>query len=221
MKFRNLKASEIECRVGSVKDKGMSLLLYKTSRTDMDLLDETVGALNWKREHKELKGNIYCGISLYNPDINEWVTKWDAGSESYTEKEKGEASDSFKRAGVNWGIGRELYTSPFIWVTGYNKYERFTVREIRIVEGKIIDLVLTDSKGKIAFSTKGNVSKPSYEKKDTTQVKSTPVKETIEVLNDELCEICGGETVIKEGTSKAGKPYKMQKCKQCEDVKWL
>lgn len=115
-KFRDLKASEIECRIAQVKANGLSLLLYKDARCDMKILDETVGAENWERDHKELKNNIYCGISIYDNDKKIWITKWDCGAESYTEKEKGEASDSFKRAGFNWGIGRELYTSPFIWV---------------------------------------------------------------------------------------------------------
>lgn len=109
-KFRDLTADEIECRIAQIKANSLSLLLYKDARCDMKILDETVGAENWERDHKELKGNIYCGISIYDENKNIWVTKWDCGAESYTEKEKGEASDSFKRAGFNWGIGRELYT---------------------------------------------------------------------------------------------------------------
>lgn len=109
-KFRDLTADDIECRIAQVKANGLSLLLYKDARCDMKILDETVGAENWERDHKELKGNIYCGISIYDENKEIWITKWDCGSESYTEKEKGEASDSFKRAGFNWGIGRELYT---------------------------------------------------------------------------------------------------------------
>ena len=127
MKFRTLKAEEIDVRVQQVTEKGAVLLLYKDARCDMNILDETVGMFNWQRDHKELKGNIYAGVGIYqeeqSPDMKvkhgitgRWVWKWDAGAESNTEAVKGESSDSFKRACVNWGIGRELYTSPFIWV---------------------------------------------------------------------------------------------------------
>lgn len=120
--FRDLKTSEVECRIAQVFNKqgepiGLTLLLYKTARTDMDILDETIGNMNWRCDYKEIKGNMYCGISILNEKTNEWIEKWDCGAESYSDKEKGEASDAFKRAGFKWGIGRELYTSPFIWIT--------------------------------------------------------------------------------------------------------
>ena len=118
--FRDLVEKEIDVRIATVSEKGLSLLLYKDARVDQDILDETIGPMNWGRDHKELKGNIYCGISIWDEDKKVWVTKWDCGKESFTESEKGEASDSFKRAGFNWGIGRELYTSPFIWVKAEN-----------------------------------------------------------------------------------------------------
>ena len=89
MKFRTLKEDEIECRVGQISAKGFTLLLYKNARVDMDLLDETVGAGNWQRDHKELKGNIYCGVSIWDETKKQWITKWDCGTESNTEKEKG------------------------------------------------------------------------------------------------------------------------------------
>ena len=114
--IRPLRADEIEVRVGNVYDGGVSLLLYKNARVDMAILDETYGPTNWQRDHKEVKGNLYCGIGIFDSEKNAWIWKWDCGTESYTEKEKGESSDSFKRAGFNWGIGRELYTAPFIWL---------------------------------------------------------------------------------------------------------
>ena len=112
LKFRTLKANEIDCRVSQIASNWLTLLLYKDARADMDVLDETVGPMNWKREH--LRENANCKVSIYNTDINEWVSKEDTGTESFTEAEKGLASDSFKRACVNWGIGRELYSSPSI-----------------------------------------------------------------------------------------------------------
>ena len=116
MEIRNLKPEEIDVRIATISEKGASLLLYKDARVDMDILDETFGREGWMRDHKELKGNIYCGVSIWDDTKKQWITKWDAGAESYTEKEKGEASDSFKRACFNIGIGRELYTAPFIWI---------------------------------------------------------------------------------------------------------
>lgn len=114
IKFRKLYADEIECRIGTISEKGLSLLLYKDARVDMSLLDETVGPMNWKREHT--RENRNCIVSIYDEKKKEWVSKEDTGTESNTEAEKGLASDSFKRACFNWGIGRELYTAPFIWV---------------------------------------------------------------------------------------------------------
>lgn len=115
--IRTLTAAEIDCRVGMVsqRTKKVSILLYKNARVDMAILDELVGPENWQRDHKEIKGNLYCGVGI-NTEAAGWAWKWDCGVESNTEKEKGEASDSFKRACVNWGIGRELYTAPSIWI---------------------------------------------------------------------------------------------------------
>ena len=114
-KFRKLKPNEIELRIGTAKESGVSLLLYKDARCDMNILDETVGAENWQRHHS--RDNANCIVSIYDEAKKQWVEKEDTGTESFTEKEKGLASDSFKRACFNWGIGRELYTSPFIWIS--------------------------------------------------------------------------------------------------------
>lgn len=112
--FRLLRADEIDCRIGSVKENGLSLLLYKDARCDMNILDETFGAFGWQRHHS--RDNANCTVSIYDEQKKEWVEKEDTGTESNTEAEKGLASDSFKRACFNWGIGRELYTAPFIWI---------------------------------------------------------------------------------------------------------
>lgn len=156
MNFRDLTANEIECRVQSVKQNGLVLLLYKDARVDMNILDETVGAERWQREHYECKGNLFCRVGIKTEpkmditsdkltlDGDAWVWKSDCGTESNTEAQKGEASDSFKRACFNWGIGRELYTAPFIWIpadkcgiNGGKCYDKFVVEKI-IIENKQI-----------------------------------------------------------------------------------
>lgn len=147
MEFRDLKADEIDVRVAQITKDWLILLLYKDARVDMNILDETLGSTNWQRDHKELKGNIYCGVSIWDTEKKQWITKWDAGAESYTEKEKGEASDSFKRACVNLGIGRELYTTPTIFIPRYAEQD-----------GKQIELFeIKDNSGKISTKTRFNV----------------------------------------------------------------
>lgn len=122
--FRLLRADEIECRIAQISKtgNGLSLLLYKTARTDANILDETVGPENWENDFKLVDGVLYGGIGVnYGGKV---VWKWDAGVESNTEAEKGRASDAFKRAGFKHGIGRELYTAPFIWIKDANIEER-------------------------------------------------------------------------------------------------
>ena len=152
LKFRDLTADEIDCRVQSCKENGLVLLLYKNARVDQNILDETVGAENWQREHYECKGNLFCRVGIDTNALTEnavprWVWKSDCGTESNTEAEKGEASDSFKRACFNWGIGRELYTAPFIWIAADKCnikngkcYDKFAVEKI-VIENKTIKAI--------------------------------------------------------------------------------
>jgi len=150
MIFRDLTKDEIECRVQSVKQNGLVLLLYKDARVDMNILDETVKPECWQREHYECKGNLFCRVGICvetkkgDAVFPEWTWKSDCGTESNTEAQKGEASDSFKRACFNWGIGRELYTAPFIWIpaekcniSNGKCYDKFVVEKI-IIENKQI-----------------------------------------------------------------------------------
>lgn len=147
MKFRDLTKEEIDVRVGQVGDGWATLLLYKDARVDMDILDETVGSENWQRRHYEVKGNMYCSVGIKCG--GEWIWKDDCGTESNTEKEKGESSDSFKRACVNWGIGRELYTSPKIFIdceTDGKKIKsltNFAVESIGIKDKRIVSLKIS------------------------------------------------------------------------------
>lgn len=139
--IRSLSPDEIECKVATVKEgKGITLLLYKTARTDIAILTETFGPMNWQCDYKEIKGNLYCGISVFDESKNTWITKWDCGVESaFGDKEKGEASDACKRSGFKWGIGIELYTAPFIWIphtkcniSNGKCYDKFAVEKILI-----------------------------------------------------------------------------------------
>lgn len=114
--IRLLRASEIECRVGKVCESGVSVLLYKDARVDQKILDETFGMFGWKRIHQLMDGKLYCTVAVYDEKTRQWIDKQDVGIAGFSEKEKAQASDSFKRACFNWGIGRELYTAPFIWI---------------------------------------------------------------------------------------------------------
>ena len=148
--FRDLRSDEIECRIGRAKQNGVSLLLYKDARCDQAILDETVGPMNWQRHHS--RDNANCIVSIWDDVKCQWIEKEDTGTESNTEKEKGLASDSFKRACVNWGIGRELYTAPFIWINSrcctklqetngrWKCTDDFYVSKIGIKEKRIIEL---------------------------------------------------------------------------------
>lgn len=167
--FPLLTPDQIEVKVKKVNDGSAVLLLYKTARTDMDMLDKAVGPMNWETDYKEIKGNLYCGIGVRGED-GEWVWKWDCGTESRPDDEgnqkKGEASDAFKRAGFKWGIGRELYTGPsivaFVPTEEYrgkmvlkekhHKYDGFTVGEIAYDGGRITRLRIDDSHGKAVYT---------------------------------------------------------------------
>lgn len=156
MQFRPLTEEEIEVRIGTCNEKGVTLLLYKDARVDRAILDETVGANNWQCKFYECKGNLFCSVGLrisISDDVGlrgyEWVWKDDCGAPSNMEAEKGEASDAFKRACFKWGIGIELYSAPFIWIPAdkcnirlgnkgkHQCYDRFRVEKIETVNGKI------------------------------------------------------------------------------------
>ena len=165
--FRKLRADEIDCRIAQIKERegkpaGLSLLLYKDARCDQNILDEVVGPYYWKREHT--RDNRNCIVSIWSNDLQQWISKEDTGTESNTEREKGLASDSFKRACFNWGIGRELYTAPFVWISANDCnikkdargklvcYDRFTVKGIGYTEGVITGLeIKNQATGKVCY----------------------------------------------------------------------
>lgn len=152
--FRLLNPDEIEVRVGHTsKDfsSGM-LLLYKDARCDMKILDETVGVTGWQRTHEVINGQLFCNVSIYDEDKKCWIVKQDVGIESFSEAEKGRASDSFKRACFNIGIGRELYTGPQIWVKDISnkkskeawRYKKFRVKDIGYDDNRKINKLLIE-----------------------------------------------------------------------------
>ena len=162
--IRLLHYDEIECRIGTISEKGLSLLLYTDARAAMKMLDETFGCLNWKRSHQMIGNSLYCTVSVWDNDKQQGVTKSDVGTESYTEKEKGQASDSFKRACVSWGIGRELYTAPYIWISA-NKvniqrkgdklltYDKFRMSNISYNDNReIVGLTIVNQNGEVVYS---------------------------------------------------------------------
>ena len=156
--IRLLKASEIECRVGTINEKGLSILLFKDARVDQKLLDESFTRIN---------GNLYCTVSVWDNEKGQWIDKQDVGSMANEEKEKSQASDSFKRACFNWGVGRELYTAPFIWVSSakakilekstsngrrYYTSDRFQVSSIGYNKEREIDsLVVVNDRGQEVY----------------------------------------------------------------------
>jgi len=192
-KFRKLNPDEIDCRISTITEKGCNLLLYKDARCDMAILDETVGSMGWMRTHS--RDNANCTVHLWDEEKQQWVGKEDVGVESYTEKEKGLASDSFKRACFNWGIGRELYTAPRIWVNFYEKeafknskgylttYTTFNVKSILYDEkGHICSLVIIDKKGNIRYEMGKKVEVLETSNVQETQNNDTEIQKTTTVI---------------------------------------
>lgn len=166
--FRDLKKEEVEVRVQSTNKGGYTtLLLYKDARCDMNILDETVGALNWKREHT--RNNSNCIVSIWDSEKSQWISKEDTGTESRSEAEKGLASDSFKRACFNWGIGRELYTAPKISIKGLGDYPVLEVTDLEIKDKKITKLEITQEKNGEKTIVYTYPNKRNYTPKTTTK----------------------------------------------------
>lgn len=222
--FRLLTKDEIECRISQVskekdgKIKGVTVLLYKTARTDYQLLDETVGFENWQNDYKVIDGKMYCGIGIKFE--GEWIWKWNCGSETFTEAEKGQASDAMKRAGFCWGLGTELYSAPFIYIpyellqrtTEDKVYDRFYVKSIDYNDDEdISSLQIVNDYGAVVFThprKKTDDPPPIPEPKPKTKTKAEP-------KSDKICIQCGAEVadnVFEFSTKKWGKCY----CYSCQ-----
>lgn len=205
--IRRLYETEIECRVAQCgKNKGKdgawcSILLYKDARVDQRILDEVFGPMNWQREHVLIGDRLYCTVSIWDAEKGQWIKKQDVGTESYTEKEKGQASDSFKRACFNVGIGRELYTAPKIFInlnegeykaSGDKVYPSISldVKEILYDDkGNISKLILVDSKGNERY-TYGAKQTPAPQKQEDNRpwMNEKQLNSALERINAGLLE---------------------------------
>lgn len=219
--FRDLRADEIDVRIAQATEKGVSLLLYKDARVDQDILDETVGPMNWQRGHT--RENANCIVSIWDKEKQQWISKEDTGTESNTEKEKGLASDSFKRACVNWGIGRELYTAPFIWVNSsdlktlkqesgrWKCRDTFRVQKVVIADKVITGLEIFNERTRRTCFTMG----------DTTSGECEEPTQTLP-----LCKCCGRQIIpvpfksgkimtVEEIIDKSVNAYGAPMCYEC------
>jgi hypothetical protein len=228
--IRLLKASEIECRVQSVKktSKGVGciLLLYKDARVDMKLLDEVYGSNGWQRTHEVINGNLFCNIDIWDSDKKCWVRKQDVGTESNTEKEKGQASDSFKRAGFNLGIGRELYTAPFIWIdlangeyneynnkVSVNAYVKFKVKSIGYNEEREISkLEIIDNHNKVRYT----LGKQTASESTNIPIDLKDLKPPAKLNNQDFkCAKCGKQITEKVANYSKNK-FGQSLCMDCQ-----
>lgn len=203
--FRKLRADEIDARISTCNQYGVGLLLYKDARCDMNILDETVGEFNWQRRHEVIDGRLYCSVGVYDHTKGEWIWKQDVGTESYTEREKGQASDSFKRACFNWGIGRELYTAPDMWVYAENlktlkqddkgKWvcrDSFRVADIQYVDNKICFVkIINESTGRAITYGAESAEKPVKRISETTAEVLSKVCRDMKINDEKLLKSYG------------------------------
>lgn len=214
---RDLLPTEIECRVGSVKEgKGFSLLLYKTARADMTLLDETYGVNNWQCEYYQVKNTMICAISIWDNEKKQWIKKCDGGDDDFNaEKVKGECSDAFKRAGFRvLPSTRKLYNSPFIWINedkDNNKFVKYEVSEIAYDDTSVIKLVIINPKTKqVAYSYGSSVKVP-------TQAQKEPKNDTLD--NKASVSMKDISATIKEMEESYVSPLDTPRSQYQEDLK--
>lgn len=167
-----LDITEIDFRVQSVNKGGYATILaYKDARVDMKRLDDVCGVEYWQKKYDLIDNHLFCSVGIWNEKLNQWIWKQDVGTESNTEKEKGEASDAFKRACFNLGIGRELYEYPLIQVQliqgqadeKLNEFDKVTGKPTwnfklkewvwfsQFTDGKLTYLGCKDNNGKVRF----------------------------------------------------------------------
>ena len=201
LNFRNLRADEIEVRVQSVTKNSTSVLLYMDARAAMNVLDETVKPMGWKKLYS--RDNRNCTVYIWNEETHEWVGKEDTGTESNSEAEKGLASDSFKRSCVNWGLGRELYTAPDMWIENSKLYmvggkckTTFKVDAIDYDKyDRICYLVISDKKTNKVLYTFG---KPCKESQKAEEPKAEMTEEKAEEPKKQTASVTAREELISE-----------------------
>lgn len=224
MEFRLLKADEIDCRVAQIEKNWCTLLLYKDARVDMNILDETVGILNWQKRYT--RDNANCIVSIWDSEKEQWIEKEDTGTESFTEKEKGLASDSFKRSCFNFGIGRELYTAPSIFI--------FPKKEIKYRNaGKEVDEFFEYKDGKYTTKTRFYVDYIDYD--ENKKIKDLLIRDDknnirFEELSDETAKIRNKKILLfkelieknedKDESFEREEVYKYFKATNDSQIKW-
>ena len=206
-----LTKNDVELRTGNVSAKGITLLVYKTARTDVNRLNEVCGT-KWNNKHfYDTQGLLCCSIGIYDDDLKQWVFREDVGTESFTEKEKGHYSDSFKRAGFRWGIGVELYNSPFIFLPWTTEKEGNKYKAVNFFSGNLeitryecgedrIPKLEINYKGKgVVYSDFKKIDTPPPSKEPTppteSAVKKYSIQEIIQlakVKNIPIENICKG-----------------------------
>ena len=185
-KFRTLSEREIEARVADVKNGYITILLYKTARVDMDILDETFGPFGWQCSYEQQKNSLFCTISVKDTESGNWISKSDCGDESNISEKKGEASDAFKRAAFRWGIGRELYSTPRITFKineGEGYTTRYYVRSIKWNEDRKCEkLEIVDARGTIRFSYNNG----KFQNSQITENESLKMAKAAKMTKDEF-----------------------------------
>lgn len=220
--IRLLSEKDVELRIQHLTEtrKGVyvTLLVYKDARTDMDILDEAFGSMNWQRKHKLIGNTMYCSISVWDSEKKEWVEKEDAGKESYNESEKGQASDSFKRSGVNWGIGRELYNAPIIRIKleadefikegdKIKTHKHFRVKSMVYDKenSKYKEFTVVDEEGNERFS----LNKPIAKQNVTSNNKGDAVT---------VCSGCGSTITDERVVQYSVRFYNQPLCRDCQKI---
>lgn len=237
MEIPLLTPYDVELRVSQLNQTQYgtycTLLVYKDARCDMRYLDECFGSLNWKRSHEVINGNLFCTVSVWDTDKGQWISKQDVGVESNTEAVKGACSDSFKRACVNLGIGRELYDAPVIRFKLEDKevaigsngkpktYSKFIVTRMAYDKDKhcYTTFEVVDGNGKVRFSL--DQKENSLPIAPANNVVAEQPKHTaggsngLSALNN-MCSECGGQItslrVAEFSTKRFGRPL----CFSCQ-----